>query len=417
MNAEAMRHGAPAGSITPLRIAVAGMASLAVAMGIGRFAFTPLLPMMLNDQVIDLPSGSWLATANYIGYLLGALICTVQPRIWARYPALPTIPASAFVRIGLVLTVLLTAGMAAPVPALWPILRFLSGVVSAVVFVFTSSWCMARLAKVNASPLGGLIFVGPGAGIASSGLLASGMVALHWSAASGWLVFGLLALLLIFLVWTTFASGGDPRPTVRTETPAIGTSRTTLEIPLLTFAYGLAGFGYIITATFLPVIAREALPPSFWLDMFWPIFGLGVMSGALLVTRIPARYDYRYLLTGCYVLQAAGILLSLWLPSLTGFALGSFLLGLPFTAITFFALHEVRRLRPAHAASLTGLLTAVYGIGQIAGPPLTAFLLDHAVSRATGFSLALSIAALTLVGGAVIYLGLTRAYPLSRATA
>lgn len=58
------------------RVVVAGMISLAVAMGIGRFAFTPLLPMMLSDGVIDLPAASWLASANYLGYLVGALLCT-----------------------------------------------------------------------------------------------------------------------------------------------------------------------------------------------------------------------------------------------------------------------------------------------------------------------------------------------------
>ena len=56
-------------------------------------------------------------------------------------------------------------------------------------------------------------------------------------------------------------------------------------------AYGLAGFGYIITATFLPVIAREALPGSVWLDLFWPILGLAVVAGALLTTRVPSRID------------------------------------------------------------------------------------------------------------------------------
>ncbi|MGO4705344.1 YbfB/YjiJ family MFS transporter [Microvirga sp. 2MCAF38] len=400
---------------SPLKIAFGGMAALAVAMGIGRFAFTPLLPMMLNDRVVDLPSGSWLATANYVGYLLGALLCTVQPRIWAGNPRLPAIASSTFVRAGLALTVLLTLGMAFHAPGLWPLLRFLSGVVSAVVFVFTSSWCMARLAKANASPLGGLIFVGPGAGIAASGLLASAMVALHWTAATGWLVFGVLAAALTALVWPIFQGADDSRPLVPVGSDGGARSRGTAELAFLTFAYGLAGFGYIITATFLPVIAREALPPSPWLDMFWPIFGLGVMSGAFLVTRIPSRYDYRYLLTGCYVLQAAGILLSLWLPSLSGFALGSLLLGVPFTSITFFALHEVRRLSPTNAASMMGLLTAVYGIGQIAGPPLTTFLLDHTGTRAEGFGLALEIAALALATGAVIYLALTRAYPLSRA--
>ena len=67
----------------PWAIALAGLVSLAVAVGIGRFAFTPLLPMMLNDGVVDLPAASWLASANYLGYMLGAMLCTLQPWLWA----------------------------------------------------------------------------------------------------------------------------------------------------------------------------------------------------------------------------------------------------------------------------------------------------------------------------------------------
>ena len=167
-------------------IAVAGMLSLAAAMGIGRFAFTPLLPMMLSDGVIDLPSASWLASANYLGYLVGALLCTFQPWIWKHLRFLPAVAASSWVRAGLVATTLLTLGMALHLPALWPLLRFAAGVASALVFVYTSGWCLAQLARLGAPALGGIMYAGPGAGIALSGLFASAMVALQWKAATGW---------------------------------------------------------------------------------------------------------------------------------------------------------------------------------------------------------------------------------------
>ena len=56
-----------------LAIAAAGLAALAVAMGVGRFAFTPILPMMQQDQGLSVAGGAWLASANYLGYLVGAL--------------------------------------------------------------------------------------------------------------------------------------------------------------------------------------------------------------------------------------------------------------------------------------------------------------------------------------------------------
>jgi fucose permease len=101
-------------------------------------------------------------------------------------------------------------------------------------------------------------------------------------------------------------------------------------------------------------------------------------------------------------------------PNLAGFSIGSLLLGFPFTAITFFAVQEVRRLRPAAAASYIGLLTAMYGIGQIAGPPLAAALLRHSRTLGEGFTLSLEIAAAALLAGALMYLWMVSAYPLIR---
>jgi len=399
-------------------VALAGAVSLAVAMGIGRFAFTPLLPMMLHDGVIDLHAASWLASANYLGYLAGALLCTFQPWIWRRVPSLPAVNGVWLLRAGLVATGVLTLGMALPLPGLWPLWRFTAGVASAVVFVYTSGWCLAQLARRNAAALGGAMFTGPGAGIFVSGIAASGMVQWQWSAATAWAIFGVLAFVLTAAVWRIFladAAGPQPAPgaaAAANAAPDIAHGRA--EIGCLTLAYGIAGFGYIVTATFLPVIAREALPGSPWLDMFWPIFGLGVIAGALLSTRLKVSGDLRLLLAGSYFVQATGIFIGVWRPSLAGFALGSLLLGLPFTAITFFAMQEVRRLRPLLAPSFMGLLTAMYGIGQIVGPPLVALLLKRSTSAGAGFTLSLEIAASALLVGAGLYLWMARAFPVGR---
>ena len=415
-------------------VALAGAVSLAVAMGIGRFAFTPLLPMMLHDGVVDLPGASWLASANYLGYLAGALLCTFQPWLWARVRGLPAIDAPALVRGGLLATGLLTFGMALPVPAQWPLLRFAAGIGSAVVFVYTSGWCLAQLAQRDATALGGVMYTGPGAGIVVSGLFASAMVQWHWSAAAGWAIFAVLAFALTAPVWRIFRAPPGPVPALRAAAPQASVTRPAstaatasatsavpaasatsghgrAEIGCLAFAYGLAGLGYIVTATFLPVIARQALPGSPWLDLFWPVFGLGVVIGALAATRLRVTLDMRLLLAGCYFVQAVGIAIGVWWPSLAGFALGSLLLGIPFTAITFFAMQEVRRLRPQLVASSMGLLTAVYGIGQIAGPPMVALLLRRSRSTGAGFTLALEVAAGGLLAGALLYLAMLRLFP------
>lgn len=392
----------------PGSIAFAGLLALAVAMGIGRFAFTPLLPMMLADGVTDLAGASWLATANYLGYLAGALACAAQPALWRRL-GWPTLVPTQAIKLGLVATGLLTLGMALPPTAAWPLWRFLAGVASALVFVYTSLWCLTRLAALGAPSLGGVIYVGPGLGITASGLAATALVAGGWSAAAGWAVFAVLAAVLVGIAWPTLQAG---TPSTAPVAAAASSGSPRGADSLFVLAYGLAGFGYIVTATFLPVIARQALPGSVWLDLFWPLFGLGVAVGALLTLRLPVHWDRRHLLMGCYALQATGVALSVWWPSLAGFALGSLLLGLPFTAITLFAMQEARRLRPGGASGFIGLLTASYGLGQIAGPPLVALLLARVGYAARGFTLSLQIAAAALVAGLLMYAWLAHHHPL-----
>jgi hypothetical protein len=422
--------------LTPLRIAVAGLVALAVAMGIGRFAFTPILPMMLSDGVVDLRGASWLASANYIGYLSGAAALTLQPMLWQRL-GWRAVDAPTLVRIGLVATGVLTLAMALPLDWTWATLRFAAGLASALVFVYSSGWCLARLALMGEASLGGMMFAGPGVGIVASGLLAHELVGLQRTAADAWLVFGVAACVLTAFVWRTFrmpASEGATGPAstsaaTRSANVAAATPSPSLapmpaehgrvEVATLAFAYGLSGFGYIVTATFLPVIARAALQAdSPWLDLFWPIFGGGVIAGALLATRVRVSGDLRLILAVAYAVQAIAIAIGVGLPTAAGFAIGSLLLGLPFTAITYFALQEVRRLRPAHVAATTGLVTVMWSIGQAAGPPMVAALLRGAGDNAgVAFTRSLAIAAAALAFGAVIFLVASRVWPRQRSVA
>jgi hypothetical protein len=414
-----LRGTAPRRAPGPLGVALAGLVALAVAMGIGRFAFTPILPMMLHDGVVDLPGASWLASANYIGYLVGALLCAAAPWLGAGL-ALPAWSATSRIRAGLAATAALTLAMAIPAPATWPFWRFAAGIASAFVFVHSTGWCLARLATAGRSSLGGVMFTGPGFGIVASGLVASALVAADGRADAAWLVFGVMAIALSASIWPILG-GGDSDPMTSAAPAAIAArplvpgpmAGPSAEIACFSVAYGLAGFGYIVTATFLPVIARSALPGSPALDLFWPLFGVGIVAGALLSTRLRVAADLRLLLAAAYAIQAAGIGIGIASPTEAGFAAGSLLLGLPFTAITFFAMQEARRLRPQRAASAIGLLTATYGIGQIVGPPMVSVLLGRGADTGVAFRLSLAIAASALLAGAGLYLLMRRLWPVA----
>lgn len=393
---------------SPLTIAIAGLVALGVAMGIGRFAFTPLLPMMLAEGSTDLAGASLLASVNYLGYLVGALACTFQPWLWQRLGMRGVADGPSLVRHGLAATALLTLGMALHLQSAWPVLRFAAGMASAVVFLYTSGFCLEQLARLGMPAMGALIYVGPGLGIVVSGLAASLLVHLQVPAAWGWWTFGLLAALMTAGVWRVFDQRRVRPAAVPAAddagTPPRSSARGSEEMVLLALAYGLAGVGYIITATFLPVIARQSLPGSAGLDLFWPLFGAGVTVGAVIASRLGPAGDLRLRLAACYAMQAVGVAASLVSPTTAGFALGSLLLGLPFTALTYFAMQEVRRLRPLQATPFMGLLTAAYGLGQVAGPPLAAWLVGRSASAAEGFAASLWIAAGLLLFGALLYM-------------
>ncbi len=367
------------------------MVTLAVAMGLGRFAFTPMLPIMLHEGKLDLQAGGLLASLNYLGYFVGAVTC-----------ASLRVKATTMVRSGLIATAALLIGMGLLHGfSIWGVLRTAAGVMSAWVFVFASGWGARRLAETNSPMLGGVIFTGPGVGIATTGLL--GGVVGRWGSDAAWIGFGIVALALIAVIWRVFDDGAKavPASVGMSAAPrsAAATQAARGDAGWLIALYGIAGFGYIITATFLPVIARQALPGSPWPDLFWPLFGLAVIVGALIGARAPTHWDNRLLMAIAYALQAAGVVLSVVWPTIVGFAVGSLLLGLPFTVITLFAVREARRLRGNSAAGLIGYATASYGVGQILGPLFAAPL----AQRTGSFGGPLLVAAAALGLGSVMF--------------
>ncbi|MGV3741414.1 MAG: YbfB/YjiJ family MFS transporter, partial [Burkholderiaceae bacterium] len=180
---------------SPLVISFAGLTALAVAMGIGRFAFTPILPFMLEEGLLSLGDGGLLASANYLGYLLGALGATfvsVKPE-----RAIP---------FGLLIIGLVTSAMALHLPlAAWLLLRCIAGIASAWVLVSVSAWSLHALAASGRPLLSGLVFAGVGIGIAVTGLICLVLTAMHGSASAAWAGIGMLALLLAALSWKVFA--------------------------------------------------------------------------------------------------------------------------------------------------------------------------------------------------------------------
>ncbi|TWO70973.1 YbfB/YjiJ family MFS transporter [Caenimonas sedimenti] len=370
----------------PWAVVLAGALSLAAAMGIGRFAFTPLLPLMAREGQLDVALGGWLAAANYAGYLAGALTAARMP--WTA----PTLA-----RVALAATAALTAAMAWPGVAPWLVLRFLAGAASAWVFVATSVWCLGTLARRERQQLGAWVYAGVGCGIALTGLYCLVGAASGWPAATLWLHLGALALLLMVpVVWVLVrlepAAGPAQAPSA-TPTQGDGAMRG------LVVCYGLMGFGYILPATFLPALARGVVDDPRLFGLAWPLFGATAALSTLLASWVQRHASRLQVWAACQFAMGVGVLLpSLWLNGAT-IAASALLVGGTFMVITLAGVQEMRARAPAQAALWVGRITAAFAAGQIAGPATSALLVPR--WGAQGLDLALQAGALALFGSAV----------------
>jgi MFS family permease len=361
---------------SPWSHAARAAAALAAGMGVGRFVYTPILPLMHAQAGLSTAAGANLATANYVGYLVGALAGILAPVL---------IRSRAVLRASL----LLLTGTLAAMPlthstTVWSLLRLLAGVASALVFVVAAGSLLHHL-RDHPPHLAGWAFGGVGGGIALSGLLVLVLrSAADWRTA--WWAAAVLASLLAAASWNL-------RPQ---EAPVAATSgsgarpRTHRWFGALFVSYTLEGVGYIVAGTFLVAAVGQESPGRLGSGA-WVLVGLAAVPSSALWARLSRRWSRPGLLLTALVIQAAGIAL----PAVVGgtaAALGSAVLfGATFIGISSLALATGAHLRFPRSVAL---LTAGYSVGQILGPLVVGPVLHH------GYDRALLLAALVVLVGA-----------------
>jgi len=339
-----------------IRRALAGALALAAAMGIGRFAYTALLPAAQRALSIDDAVGGAIASVNLVGYLAGVLVARGLPG-----PARPRGLAT-----GLWLTAAATALLAASgATAAWVALRFLSGVASGLVFVLATT--AALDVGAGGVPRPGLLYAGVGSGIAFSGVV-SGLVpeALGWQAP--WLLLGGVAAALGLLAWPALG-----RPLAHAHAGAAGApppadASLRLGFGRLGAAYFLEGLGYIVSGTFAVVAVRRTPGLESLAPWAWTLAGLAAIPSAPLWAALGQRLGLRGALLASYLTQAAGMALPSLSSSALAAVLGAMLFGSTFIGIVALTMSAARRLAPEALTRAVGTLTALYGVGQIIGP-------------------------------------------------
>jgi len=340
-----------------LTVALGGLTALAVAMGIGRFAFTPILPMMQEDAGVSIAMGGWLASANYVGYLAGALSV-----IWWR------IGATTGIRVGLATIGLATLAMGLEHHVgVWLVLRALAGVASAWVLIYVSAWCLDSLASLGRPALGSTVYAGVGAGIALAGAVCLGLMHADAGSARAWIVLGALAIVLSLGIWTVFRPrvGSPAADGERSGSRGMVWDRESLRLVL---CYGAFGFGYIIPATFLPVMAKQVVRDPAVFGWSWPIFGAAAMGSTLATAMLRGFITNRRLWIASHLVMAFGVALPIIGPGIVPIMLAALFVGGTFMVITMVGMQEARSVAGARATGLMAAMTAAFALGQIAGP-------------------------------------------------
>ena len=338
---------------TTRRTVLTGFAGLAVAMGIGRFALTPLLPLLQADG-LRLSQGAWLADANYLGYVLGAL----------AYLALNPMPSRA-ARGGLVAVSLFTLSMAPSPPFVWSLLlRLAAGVASAFVLVGISAWALGAMVGPRRTEAAGGVYAGVGIGILAAGLAAMAVGLAGETAAVGWWLVGSIAAAVTAGIWPNLRSAGLTPTAVGKERPAH--SRLTLVA-----CYGAFGFGYILPATLLPALARELVADPAVFGWTWPIFGAAAAVSTWVCGALLRRASPRILWAVSQLVMAVGVLLPAAAPrSIASLVASALCVGGTFMVVTMSGLQEARRVAGTAAPRLIAAMTAAFGTGQLIGPLL-----------------------------------------------
>lgn len=363
-----------------IRVLIASVAAVIISVGIARFAYTPMIPEMMAGAGLSNTLAGLLATANYAGYLSGALLIA--------FIHSPTLKVRLYQ--GGLLGAMLTTGLMGCTDQewLWLLLRYLSGLCSAAGVLIGAGLLMSWLLKQGFKPELGIFFSGFGLGIALTALLAE-VIRSRFGWQQQWMIHAGAALLLLLVVWLwspDYLSVLSAKRRVVEE----GKGQGSLFVWLLQLSYFCAGVGYVVTATFLVAIAETS---PLWAGQSWVVWlitGCAAAPACWLWDRLVRRLGDWPALLLAYLLNALSILL-LDPNGVLGILLSAVLYGASFIGIVSMTLTMVGRLYPDNPSRPMGRLTFGYGIAQMLAPVVVGFLAEANGDYASGLLLALGV--------------------------
>lgn len=376
----------------PFLLLIGGIFSLMIAMGIGRFAYTPILPLMQNALSFSDAMAGYLASNNYAGYFSGAILAGFLPL--KKHKTL-------YLKVSLMANIFTTLGMGLSHSYfLMFVFRFISGVSSAFIFVLASSIVLDKLADIGKTNWSGLFYTGVGFGIFSSSLMIPTLNhAFYWEGV--WIGLAIVSGILTIFVWM-WLKDSQNIVSKKNKQEVMNYVLPYKWLRWLIIAYGLEGLGYIVTGTFIVSVAEKTSTFSSNPTIVWMVVGLAAIPSCIIWSSLAKKWGYIKALVAAMTLQSLGIAMPVFWMSRASLIISALLFGATFMGITTLATTLARQISPSNSSRIIGYLTSTYAAGQMIGPTiagvLSSFTHDYNASLIGAASVVLAGAGLLLNG-------------------
>jgi len=350
-------------------ILTAGIISLILGIGIARFAFTSLLPAMMED-FLNVTSTGLLASVNFTGYLSGAIFAIFIQDINTKVR---------YFRIGMVLSIVTTLVLAVTEQqTLWMLSRIIAGFGTAMGMVVGSAIVMYKLDIPDKTKAMGIHFSGIGIAILVTDLIAKAILSSGQNWHMVWMVLSLIGIPLA--LYTTYILSFDHHIKQAAVKHKFDISIFSPFVILLTIAYFTEGVGFVVQATFLPDIIDSIPGLEGWGSRTWTMVGLAGIPSCILWMRLAHRFGSVQVIMLAMALQVIGILLPTFTDNIYLILLSGLLYGGTFVGLVALFLNLGGRIAAHNPVILMGAFTTAYGIGQVTAPLYSIILVQQSGS-------------------------------------
>lgn len=309
-----------------------------IGIGLARFAYTPLLPAIVDAHWFEASAAAYLGAANLSGYLAGALLG--RP-VAARISIVPSL------RIMMLAATAAFFACAFPIGFTWFFAwRFAAGFAGGALMVLAATTVLPLVAPARRGLAEGVIFMGIGAGVALSGTLVP--LLLQQGLRDTWLGLGALSLLLTVIAWTGWPQKSEASPALQQHSahvPARGTLRA------LYVEYALNAAGWVPHMIFLVDFVARGMGKGLQVGAeYWVLFGIGATVGPILAGHLADRTGFGAAMRFAFLLEAVAVAIPAFGLGQAWLIASSLVVGAFVTGTVPLMLGRIAELLPHHPA-------------------------------------------------------------------